>query len=159
MPSPIFAHLGHWYVSLPVFMGPALLLIVFLKFQAWRERREGSRPSGKHSRVTASRVDAQTVVAVDGPLDYPALVEIQVELGRAESRSPELILDLCGVTRAEEDSVWQLCDIIGRSRSEESSVSVLVRRDQAMQPFLGTFATEGVRTILTSPPSAHAASS
>lgn len=152
MPPPIFAHLGHWYVSLPVFMGPALLLIVALKVQTWRERQAGPESSGKYSSVLVSQTDARTVVAVSGPLDYPALVEIEVELGRTEHRAPELLLDLRGVTRAEEDSAWNLCDALGRGHLEDRSVSVLVSGDPAMRSLTAVFAAEGIQTTIATGP-------
>jgi hypothetical protein len=36
----ILAHLGHWYVSL-LYVGPVVLLVGFLRFQSWRDRRRG----------------------------------------------------------------------------------------------------------------------
>lgn len=157
MPPPIFAHLGHWYVSLPVFMGPALLLIVVLKVQSWRERHERLESSGKHSSLTVSQTDSRTILSVSGPLDYPALVEIEVELGRAARRLPELLLDLRGVTRAGEESAWQLCDVLGRAHVEERSISVLVNRDPAMQSFVTAVGAECIQARIVTDP--HAVSS
>lgn len=34
-----FAHLGHWYVGLPVYLGPVVLIGAWLKWASWREQR------------------------------------------------------------------------------------------------------------------------
>jgi hypothetical protein len=39
----VFAHLGHWYVGLPVYMSPVVLLIVGGKWAEWRDRRRTAR--------------------------------------------------------------------------------------------------------------------
>ncbi|MEA2352093.1 MAG: hypothetical protein QOG41_6 [Thermoleophilaceae bacterium] len=43
----VLAHLGHWYVSLPIFMGPVLLLFAWVyigdRRDKRRERRTGDR--------------------------------------------------------------------------------------------------------------------
>jgi hypothetical protein len=144
MAHPVFAHLGHWYVSLPVFMGPALLLIVFLKFQTWRERRERAAPSGKYSNVVGTREGARAVVAVQGPLDYPALVEIEVELGRLAADSLEVLLDLRGLTRADEDSAWQLCDVLARHGVQGCSLSAILGEDPVARPLSAALEAEGI---------------
>jgi hypothetical protein len=33
------AHLGHWYVSLPIFLGPVLVLLAWVYVGDWLERR------------------------------------------------------------------------------------------------------------------------
>jgi hypothetical protein len=52
---PVFAHLGHWYVGLPVYAGPVVLLIAWFKIGDWRDKRRqrrrppdrgGKRPEG-----------------------------------------------------------------------------------------------------------------
>ncbi len=35
----VLAHFGHWYISLPTFMAPGLLLSGWVAWSAWRERR------------------------------------------------------------------------------------------------------------------------
>lgn len=42
----VFAHLGHWYVGLPVYLGPVVVITVLVKATDWRERhRRGARAS------------------------------------------------------------------------------------------------------------------
>ena len=35
----MLAHLGHWYVGLPVYLGPVVALAAWLGIGDWRERR------------------------------------------------------------------------------------------------------------------------
>jgi hypothetical protein len=37
--TPLFAHLGHWYVGLPVYLSPVLVVVALLKWSEWREKR------------------------------------------------------------------------------------------------------------------------
>jgi hypothetical protein len=38
-PTVLTAHLGHWYVGLPVYMGPVVLILAWLRYASWRDRR------------------------------------------------------------------------------------------------------------------------
>jgi ABC-type transporter Mla MlaB component len=143
MPAPPLAHLGHWYISLPVFMGPVLLLVIALKLQTWRERRHGPDQSGKHSTVTTTHDDhGKTTITVTGPLDYPALLDIETELGKTTTDT-EILLDLHRVTEADQEAAWTLCDAIGLAR-EANSISALVRPEPAMDALRAICAEEGV---------------
>jgi hypothetical protein len=33
------AHFGHWYISLPIFMGPVIVLAGWLLVVSWKDRR------------------------------------------------------------------------------------------------------------------------
>ena len=33
------AHFGHWYVSLPIYLGPVIAVALFLAVSDWRQRR------------------------------------------------------------------------------------------------------------------------
>lgn len=35
----IEAHLGHWYVGVPVYLGPVVLIFLWLRWVSWKERR------------------------------------------------------------------------------------------------------------------------
>ena len=41
------AHLGHWYVSLPIFMGPVVALFAYIYIGEWRNKRKERRKSGQ----------------------------------------------------------------------------------------------------------------
>lgn len=143
MPAPPLAHLGHWYISLPVFMGPVLLLVIALKLQTWRERHHGPDQSGKHSTVTTTHDDhGKTTITVTGPLDYPALLDIEAEL-RKTAADTEILLDLHRVTEADQEAACTLCDAIGHAR-EGNRISALVRPEPAMHALRSICAEEGV---------------
>ena len=43
----VFAHFGHWYVSLPVFLGPVAVLFAWVYVGDWLEKRKrGERHDG-----------------------------------------------------------------------------------------------------------------
>jgi hypothetical protein len=113
MLAPPFAHLGHWYVSLPIFMGPVVLLAALVKISAWRERRRGATGAGRESRVTACERGDRALITVIGPLDYAALLDIEAELGIARHRARRAaVLDLRGVTTVEERAAVDLPGIV-----------------------------------------------
>jgi ABC-type transporter Mla MlaB component len=115
--APPLAHLGHWYVSLPVFGGPVLALAIALKIQTWREARKGPYQTSKRSTVSHSHTnDGQTTISVSGPLDYPALLELEVELGKAAGEASQIILDLSQLTTANLQAAAGLCDAIASAR-------------------------------------------
>jgi adenosylmethionine-8-amino-7-oxononanoate aminotransferase len=146
MSAPPLAHLGHWYVSLPVFMGPVLLLVIALKIQTWREQRHGPDQSGKRSTVTTTHGDhGNTTITVTGPLDYPALLEIETELGKTAPET-DILLDLRRITETDQEAAWSLCDAISRAHAHDC-ITALIKPDPVMQAFGATFAEEGVELV------------
>ncbi len=146
MPAPPLAHLGHWYVSLPVFMGPVLLLLVALKIQTWRERHHGPDTSGKRSTITTTHDDYDNpTISVSGPLDYPAILEIETELGKTPPDA-EILLDLSLVSDADREAAWSLCDAIGHA-STRDRITALVRADPTMRSLRTVLAEEGVKLM------------
>jgi anti-anti-sigma regulatory factor len=148
MLAPPLAHLGHWYVSLPVFMGPVLAVVIALKTQTWRERHHGPDRSGKRSTVAMTRDEdhGKATITVTGPLDYPALLDLEVKLGEIARNTPEIVLDLRHVTTANEQAAWSLCDAIGRTRTD-SHVSALVKPEPATESLRTICAAEEVELI------------
>lgn len=149
MPPPIFAHLGHWYVSLPVFMGPVLLLVVALKVQTWRERRPEVKRS-RRSTVTATTEGATTTIEVAGALDYPTVLGIEVELGEATQLEGGVVLDLRGCTSVDTESAWCLCDSIARTH-RAGEVAALLNSDDSMLVLRDAFVAEGVSALSEGP--------
>lgn len=146
MPAPPLAHLGHWYVSLPVFMGPVLLLAIALRLQTWRERHRGPDRSGKRSTVTTTDDDrGSTTIAVTGPLDYPALLEIETELGKS-APDGEILLDLRQIAEVDQEAVWSLCDAIGRAHAA-GRIAVLATSEANRRALTAICAEEGVELI------------
>jgi hypothetical protein len=43
----VIAHFGHWYVSLPVFLGPVALLFGWVLVGDWLEKRKRRHPPGR----------------------------------------------------------------------------------------------------------------
>jgi hypothetical protein len=41
----VFAHAGHVLIDLPIYLGPVVALIVWLRLAGWRERRAAKRAS------------------------------------------------------------------------------------------------------------------
>lgn len=146
MPAPPLAHFGHWYVSLPVFMGPVLLLVIALKVQTWRERRETERRSGKRSSVTTTHNDGKATLTVTGPLDYPTLLDIEGELGKTVPRTTKILLDLRRVTSADREAAWDLCDVVSGARAK-SHISALICSGPAMHALRTACAAEGIRVV------------
>jgi hypothetical protein len=143
MPAPPLAHLGHWYVSLPVFMGPVLLLAIALKIQTWRERRRGPDTAGNRSTITTTHGDnGKTTITVTGPLDYPAMLEIETELGKTLPDA-EILLDLSLIAGPDREAAWSLCDAIGHAPTG-GCITALVSPDPAMQALRAVFAEEGI---------------
>jgi len=44
---PPIAHFGHWYVSLPVFMGPVVALFGYIYIGEWRNKRRERKKTKK----------------------------------------------------------------------------------------------------------------
>jgi ABC-type transporter Mla MlaB component len=143
MPAPPLAHLGHWYVSLPIFMGPVLLIAVALKIQTWRERKHGPDTSGKRSTLIVTANDDQTTIAITGPLDYPVLVELESALATVHTDTSAITLDLRKLTDADQEAAWSLCDSI--SRAHRSRIHVLLAESSPHDETLARiFAAEAI---------------
>jgi ABC-type transporter Mla MlaB component len=152
--APPLAHLGHWYVSLPVFMGPTLLLVLALKLKTWRERRYGPDRSGKHSTVATTRSEGgRATITMTGPLDYPATLDLEMELGKIAHDTSEIVLDLLRLTSADEQAVWYLCDAVGRARTR-NHISALIGPEPAMDPLRTICVEEGVELVDEAPANA-----
>ncbi|MGH2911712.1 MAG: hypothetical protein ACRDJ3_04475 [Solirubrobacteraceae bacterium] len=146
MPAPPLAHLGHWYVSLPVFMGPVLLLVIALKIQTWREQHHRFDRSGKRPTVLTVHDDqGNTTITVTGLLNYPALLAIETELGKSAPDS-EILLDLRLIAEADRETAWSLCDTIGHTTAR-GRITALVRSEPAMHALRTICAEEGIQLI------------
>lgn len=148
--APPLAHLGHWYVSLPVFMGPAVVLVAALKANAWRERHAPAERSEKRSHVSAE-LDGDgrgPRITVTGPLDFPALLDIDVELGQIARRAPgrEIVLDMRGVVEADREAAWSLCEAIDNAPFE-NRVRVLVGSEPGLEALRRICAEEGIELL------------
>jgi hypothetical protein len=142
--APIFAHFGHWYISLPTFLGPVVIIAIVVKTSERRERRRARRGDTSQVRVAVSERDERTVLTVNGALDYPTLVDIEHELGVAVRRDPHVLLDLRNVTViAEENFAWSVADAL--NSVEGADVTVLIGSAPAMQALRKMSAVEGIK--------------
>jgi ABC-type transporter Mla MlaB component len=144
--TPILAHFGHWYISLPTFMAPVLLIVIGLKVSAWRERRRLRAGDTSRLRVRVISTGDRETLTVSGPLDYPTVLEIEQKLGAAVRRAPEVLLDLSLVTSVAEELAWRIAEIIGE-HDREGSVSVLIGSAPELEPLKKICAIEGVKML------------
>lgn len=149
MPPLIFAHLGHWYISLPIFMGPALLVVLALKVQAWRERDAAPGDPRSARRVLVSGAgedDGPTTISLHGHLDYPALLEFEVKLGGSLPSLRELRLDLRGVSEVDREAAWLLCDSIGELCGDRP-VTVVLPSEHSLDVLNDALAAEDISVV------------
>lgn len=144
---PVLAHFGHWYISLPTFMGPVLIIAIVVKVSAWRDLRRVGRGEASHARVVAIQEDEKVVVGVRGALDYPALLDIEQELGVAVAQAPHVLLDLRQVSSLEPESAWNIAEIIaGVDRSAEV-VAVAIGAGSTGQALRKVCELEGIEFV------------
>jgi hypothetical protein len=143
--TPVFAHLGHWYVSLPVFGGPVLAVAIFVKVSQRRERRLARDGDTTHLRVAVTNDYDRTVLSVNGALDYPALLTVESEIEAAVQRTPRVLLDLSRVTSVEVDLAWGLTEVIQAVRGAE--VAVAVGPNPVLEPLRRVCDLEGIALV------------
>jgi ABC-type transporter Mla MlaB component len=142
--TPIFAHFGHWYVSLPVFGAPVVIIAVAVKVSERRERRRARAGDSSRLRVAVSEEQGQTILRVCGKLDYPTLLDIEHELDRVVPRAPRILLDLSSLREVEEeDFAWSLTEIVNRIESAE--VTLLIGEAPALRELSKVSALEGLK--------------
>jgi hypothetical protein len=145
MYTPIFAHLGHWYVSLPVFGAPVVVLAVVVKVSDRRARRRARVGDTSQLPVVVTHGGGRTVLAVKGALDYPTLLDIEHHLGIAVTSDPRILIDLRNVTTVEEDLAWSVTDAI--NSVEGSEITVLIGSAPALHALKEIFTHEGVKVL------------
>jgi hypothetical protein len=150
MYTPILAHFGHWYISLPTFMGPVVIIVIALRVSAWRERRR-AREGDAPSRVALTQDENQAVVTVTGALDYPALLDIEHELGVAVGCTPDVLLDLRSVSSVESDFAWNIPEIISKVDHHAEIVAVAVGTAPAAESLRKVCELEGVKVVAEAP--------
>jgi hypothetical protein len=144
--APILAHFGHWYISLPTFLGPVVIIAVVVKTAERRERRRARHGDSSRVRVAVTECDERTVLTVNGALDYPTLIDIEHELGVAVRRDPHVLLDLRNVTVvAGEDFAWNVADAL--NSVEGADVTVLIGSAPALRALRKMSAVEGIKLL------------
>jgi anti-anti-sigma regulatory factor len=110
------AHLGHWYVGGPVFLGPVVLLFIAIKLNGWRERRRASAQGIAPTRVETSYGADRATIAISGRLDIEAASELETELGLVAARAlPLVILDLRATTSIDDEALPRLQELQDQS--------------------------------------------
>jgi anti-anti-sigma regulatory factor len=142
---PVFAHLGHWYVSLPVFGGPVVVIAVVVKLSERRERRRVRAGDPSRLRVAATHGEDRTILTVNGTLDYPAVLSIEAEIDAAIRRGPRALLDLSNVTSVEVDLAWSLAEVINAVKGAD--VALVIGADPALDPLRKICALEGIKVV------------
>jgi ABC-type transporter Mla MlaB component len=145
--TPIFAHLGHWYVSLPVFGAPVVIIAVAVKVSERRERRRARAGDTSHLRVAVKDEDDQPILTMRGTLDYPTLLDIEHELDRVVPHASRVLLDLSKLTEVDKECAWSLTEIV--NRVEGAEVSVLIGDAPALQELSKVSALEGLKLATT----------
>jgi MFS superfamily sulfate permease-like transporter len=143
--NPILGHLGHWYVSLPVFGAPVLIIAIVVKVLDRRERRRAREGDTSHLRVVVTQGEDRTILTVSDPLDYPTLLDIEHELGEAVRNAPQIVIDLRNVTTVDEDFAWGVTDAI--TSVEGAEITVLIGSAPALRALKDVSTLEGVTLV------------
>lgn len=143
--NPILGHLGHWYVSLPVFGAPVLIIAIVVKVLDRRERRRAREGDTSHLRVVVTQGEDRTILTVSDPLDYPTLLDIEHELGEAVRNAPQIVIDLRNVTTVDEDFAWGVTDAI--TSVEGAEITVLIGSAPALRALKEVSTLEGVTLV------------
>lgn len=122
--TPVLAHLGHWYVSLPIFGVPVVLIAILVKGSELRERRRVLAGDTSRLRVVVGQDRDQTVLSVIGTLDYPTLLDVEHKLELAVGRGPRVLLDMSAVGVAKEEFAWGLVDAINGFHAAEITLLI-----------------------------------
>jgi hypothetical protein len=142
---PIFAHFGHWYVSVPTFMTPVVILAVCVKVSERRALRRAREGDTSRLPVLVTEQDDRTTVAVQGSVNYLTLLDIEHELGAAVARDLPILLDLREAEPAEDEFAWSITEVL-RS-TEDADITVLAGSAPAFDELRKICALEGVRIL------------
>jgi hypothetical protein len=140
--TPVLAHLGHWYVSLPVFGGPVVIIAIVVKLSERRERRRARDGDTSRLRVAVTHAEDITILTVNGALDYPSMLTIESELDAASRLGSRVLLDLSNVTSVELDLAWSLGEIVNAVSAVD--LALIVGPDPALEPLRKVCALEGI---------------
>jgi anti-anti-sigma regulatory factor len=143
--TPIFAHFGHWYVSLPTFLGPVVIIAVIVKLSERRTQRQAQEGDKSPLRVVVTKDEDRSILTVSGALDYPVLLDIEHELAEAARHAPQVLLDLRKLTTVEEELAWNLIEVIGSV--EDAEVAVLLGSAPSLHELRRICTLEAVKLI------------
>lgn len=145
MYTPILAHFGHWYVSLPTFLTPVLIIAIYVKVSERRALRGAREGDTSRLPVVVTEQDDRTTVAVKGAVDYLTLLDIERELGVAVGRDLPVLLDLRGAQPTDDEFAWSIIEIV--RTIEDADITVVVGSSEALHELSKVCKLEGVRVI------------
>jgi hypothetical protein len=141
--TPILAHLGHWYVSGPIFLGPVVVIAIVAKISDRRARRRVREGDTSRLRVVVTERDDGTTLTAQGALNYITLLDIEHELAAAVGRDLPVLIDLRQGQSVDEDFAWTLIEAI-RS-AEGADITVAVGSAETLAEVSKVCALEGVK--------------
>lgn len=140
--TPILAHFGHWYVSLPTFLAPVALLAIAVKVSERRARIRARNGDTSHLSVVVTETTDRTTLTVRGALDHLALLDIEDDLGKAVGRDLPVLIDLRQVGRIDDDSAWGITEVV--RTMEDADIEVVVGSSEALNDLRRICTLEGV---------------
>jgi hypothetical protein len=141
--SPVLAHFGHWYVSVPTFMSPVLLIAIAVKVSERRAIRRARDGNTSHLPVLVSEREDATTVTVTGAVNYLALLDIERELGVAAGRDLPILLDLRDCTPGEDEFAWSITEAV--RGIDDADITVLIGSGEALQELRKICRLEGIK--------------
>jgi hypothetical protein len=143
--TPVLAHFGHWYISLPTFMTPVVLIAIWVKVSQRRAVRAARENDTDRLPVAVTERDDGTTLVMSGTANYLALLDLEHELGVAVGRDLPILLDLRRATSAENEFAWSITEVV--RAMEGADITVLVGSSEEQQDLHKVCNLEGVRVI------------
>jgi hypothetical protein len=143
--TPIFAHFGHWYISVPTFATPVVILAIWVKVSERRALRRAREGDTSRVPVVVTEQQNRTTLTVQGEVSYLTLLDIEHELGVAAARDLPVLLDLRGARPTEDEFAWSIVEVI--RTIEDADITVLVGSAEALGELSKVATLEGVRVI------------
>ena len=140
---PILAHFGHWYISIPTFMTPVVLLAVAVKVSERRTMRRASEGDTSRLSVVVSQQADSTILTVTGDVSYITLLDLEHEIGTAARRDLPIVLNLRDAKPTEGDFCWSVIELI--RATEDAEITVLTGTGETLDELRKVCELEGVK--------------
>jgi hypothetical protein len=143
--TPVLAHFGHWYISLPTFMTPVVLIAIAVKVSERRALRAAREGDAGRLPVAVTEGEGRTTLALSGPVNYLSLLDLEHELGVAVGRDLPIVIDLRSAAPDEDDFAWSITEVV--RTVEDADITVLVGSGEAQRDLGKVCKLEGVQVI------------
>jgi hypothetical protein len=143
--TPVLAHFGHWYISLPTFMTPVVLIAIAVKVSERRARRAAREGDTGRLPVAVTEGADRTTLALSGRVNYLSLLDLEHELGAAVGRDLPIVIDLREAAPDEDDFAWSITEVV--RTVEDADITVLVGSSEAQRDLDKVCKLEGVQVI------------